>query len=70
MGLSKTGQLIDVLYLQAPKKSDTLAYLNTGPKRIEAMCWLSGNRNFVWTALMRGKGRHPVEKSRHRAAKV
>jgi hypothetical protein len=34
------------------------------------LCWLSGNRNFVGTALMRGKGRHPVEKSRHRAAKV
>jgi hypothetical protein len=41
MGLSKTGQLIDVLYLQAPKKSDTLAYLNTGPKRIEATLCLN-----------------------------
>jgi hypothetical protein len=41
-------------------------------ENIEAVfvCWLSGNRNFVWTALMRGKGRHPVKKSRHRAAKV
>jgi hypothetical protein len=39
-------------------------------KETRRLCWLSGNRNFVWTALMRGKGRHPVEKSRHRAAKV
>jgi hypothetical protein len=47
--------------------------INPKPKmriRTVLLCWLSGNRNFVWTALMRGKGRHPVEKSRHRAAKV
>jgi hypothetical protein len=35
-----------------------------------AVLWLSGKKNFVGAALMRGKGQHPVEKSRHRAAKV
>jgi hypothetical protein len=47
-------------------KPVTLTYAG----QYDGVCWLSGNRNFVWTALMRGKGRHPVEKSRHRAAKV
>jgi hypothetical protein len=31
---------------------------------------LSGNRNFVGTTLVKETVRHPVKKSRHRAAKI